>query len=174
MLANGSLSAELPVACDNDKGGSPRLASPRPNNRPYSFRKYNYGVAYRRYPGIRRVITRTAELNTCGVVNSPFSRPAIDRSINPKGPRGNQPAPVIPNRQYVHTHHRLSITSLHIYTYIHTHIQPGLLSLSLSLTPPRIKNSSFLLFPFDQGNQARYHPPPFSFPIKLKNNGGIN
>lgn len=162
MLANGSLSAELPVACDNDKGGSPRLASPRPNNRPYSFRKYNYGVAYRRYPGIRRVITRTAELNTCGVVNSPFSRPAIDRSINPKGPRGNQPAPVIPNRQYVHTHHRLSITSLHIYIHTHTHtFNQDYLSPSFSLTPPRIKNSSFLLFPFRPRKPSKVSSTPF-------------
>lgn len=139
-----------------------RLASPRPNNRPYSFRKYNYGVAYRRYPGIRRVITRTAELNTCGVVNSPFSRPAIDRSINPKGPRGNQPAPVIPNRQYVHTHHRLSITSLHIYIHTHTHtFNQDYLSPSLSLTPPRIKNSSFLLFPFRPRKPSKVSSTPF-------------
>lgn len=167
MLANGSLSAELPVACDNDKGGSPRLASPRPNNRPYSFRKYNYGVAYRRYPGIRRVITRTAELNTCGVVNSPFSRPAIDRSINPKGPRGNQPAPVIPNRQYVHTHHRLSITSLYIYTYIHTHTFNQDYSLSLSLFNSS-SNQKLLLSPFPfstkETKQGIIHP---LFPFQL-------
>lgn len=162
MLANGSLSAELPVACDNDKGGSPRLASPRPNNRPYSFRKYNYGVAYRRYPGIRRVITRTAELNTCGVVNSPFSRPAIDRSINPKGPRGNQPAPVIPNRQYVHTHHRLSITSLYIYTYIHTHTFNQDYSLSLSLFNSS-SNQKLLLssFPFRPRKPSKVSSTPF-------------
>ncbi|EZA50463.1 hypothetical protein X777_10656 [Ooceraea biroi] len=37
-------------------------------------------------PGDQAVITRTAELNTCGVVNSPFSRAAIDRSINLRAP----------------------------------------------------------------------------------------
>ncbi|TGZ51247.1 Uncharacterized protein DBV15_03164 [Temnothorax longispinosus] len=58
---------------DNDKGSGREV------------RKYNYGVAYRR-PGDQAVITRTAELNTCGVVNSPFSRAAIDRSINLRAP----------------------------------------------------------------------------------------
>lgn len=66
---------------DNDKGGGPEV------------RKYNYGAAYRR-PRDQAVITRTAELNTCGVVNSPFSRATIDRSINLRGPRGNQPVGV--------------------------------------------------------------------------------
>jgi len=58
---------------DNDKGSEREV------------RKYNYGVVYRR-PGDQTVITRTADLNTCGVVNSPFSRAAIDRSINLRAP----------------------------------------------------------------------------------------
>ncbi|KOC64091.1 hypothetical protein WH47_02254 [Habropoda laboriosa] len=68
-----SLSYGHAASGDNDKGGGPEV------------RKYNYGVAYRR-PRDQAVITRTAELNTCGVVNSPFSRATIDRSINLRAP----------------------------------------------------------------------------------------
>lgn len=68
-----SLNYGYATSGDNDKGSGREI------------RKYNYGVAYRR-PGDQAVITRTAELNTCGVVNSPFSRAAIDRSINLRAP----------------------------------------------------------------------------------------
>ncbi|EGI64517.1 hypothetical protein G5I_07024 [Acromyrmex echinatior] len=68
-----SLNYGYATSGDNDKGSEREV------------RKYNYGVAYRR-PGDQAVITRTAELNTCGVVNSPFSRAAIDRSINLRTP----------------------------------------------------------------------------------------
>lgn len=68
-----SLNYGYATSGDNDKGSGREV------------RKYNYGVAYRR-PGDQAVITRTAELNTCGVVNSPFSRAAIDRSINLRAP----------------------------------------------------------------------------------------
>lgn len=68
-----SLNYSYATSSDNDKGSGREV------------RKYNYGVAYHR-PGDQAVITRTAELNTCGVVNSPFSRAAIDRSINLRAP----------------------------------------------------------------------------------------
>ncbi|KYM79232.1 hypothetical protein ALC53_10398 [Atta colombica] len=68
-----SLNYDYATSDDNDKGSEREV------------QKYNYGVAYRR-PGDQAVITRTAELNTCGVVNSPFSRAAIDRSINLRTP----------------------------------------------------------------------------------------
>ncbi|KZC08302.1 hypothetical protein WN55_09206, partial [Dufourea novaeangliae] len=51
--------------------------------------------------GDQAVITRTAELNTCGVVNSPFSRGGIDRSINLRAPVAIRRPVVHRNRQYV-------------------------------------------------------------------------